>query len=103
MHMSTLMSELRRRLSAEDYHWYDASEEFNYGDDSFFHMERTKVMRGDIEIASCIYGYSGKKGEETGITHGWPSRIECWTPALGSEPVAATIDEILDALGEDAA
>lgn len=101
--ISPLMHRLRNELDAAGYEWYDASEERG-SDDYIYHMERTKVTRGfqtvdGIELASCIYGFSGPIGHETGSTHGWPYYIEGWPNGL-DEPEAMTIEEILEALAE---
>lgn len=94
--ISPLMSELRSRLNEEGFIWKDASEEFGWGD-YVYHMERTKVLGPEGQLASCIYGYSGPKGWETGSTYGWPDQIEGW-PHGTADPEPMTIEEIVEAV-----
>lgn len=99
--ISPLMQELRDALDAAGFHWYDESEEFESGD-YLYHMERTKVVRNPCtmdheEIASCIYGYSGAKGYQTGSSYGWPYCIEGW-PSGQADPEPMTVEEITEAV-----
>lgn len=99
--ISPLMQELRDRFDKEGIEWSDKSEEFGF-DDYTYHMERTKVHKDGVEIASCIYGYSGTKGHETGSSYGWPDCIESWDSSnSGGDPEPRTIDEIVATVKED--
>lgn len=94
--ISHLMTELRAKLNDAGFIWKDESEEFGF-DEYVYHMERTKVLGPEWLLASCIYGYSGKKGFETGSTYGWPDSIEGW-PTGSAEPEPMTIEEIVEAV-----
>lgn len=93
--ISPLMTELRARLTKEGYIWKDASEEFGWGD-YVYHMERTRVLGPEGQLASCIYGYSWQRGHETGSTYGWPDMIEGW-PHGTNDPEPMTVEEIIEA------
>lgn len=99
--ISQLMQRLRDELDAAGIEWHDASEEFGW-DDYVYHMERTKVVLGGEQIASCIYGYSGQRGRETGSTYGWPDQIESWDSSnSGGDPEPRAIDDIVATVKED--
>lgn len=99
--LSDLTEELRSKLDAHGIPWKDASEEFG-SDDYTFHMERTKVLNDDIEIASCIYGWTVIDDYLSGSTYGFPYCIEigCSQWFGSSEPEPKTINEIVDWLSE---
>ena len=100
--ISPLMQELRNRFGAEGIKWTDASEEFELDNGYVYHMERTKVHKNNVEIVSCIYGYSGTKGNETGSTYGWPDLIESWDSSNSEiDPEPRTIEEIIATVKED--
>lgn len=95
MEISEIMRELRSALGAAGIEWRDASEEFLYGDGdrAVYHMERTKVIDGDSEAASVIWGYSGIVGRETGSTCGWPDSLEVGSLYLGTaEPQPMSVE-----------
>lgn len=95
MEISEIMRELRSALDAAGIEWRDASEEFLYGDGdrAVYHMERTKVIDGDSEAASVIWGYSGIVGRETGSTCGWPDSLEVGSLYLGTaEPQPMSVE-----------
>lgn len=94
--ISPIMNELRKRLTKAGYIWKDASEEHG-GDGYLWHMERTKVLGPEYEIASCVYGYSDRDGVRDGSSYGWPNMIEGW-PEGQDDPCAMTIDEIIEAV-----
>lgn len=100
MEVSPLMQRLRDELDAAGIEWRDASEEFASGG-YHYRMERTKAMRDGEELASCIWGYGGPAGHETGMSHGWPDRIESWDPTnRGEDPEPKTVEEIMEAVGQ---
>lgn len=94
--ISPIMRELRDRLTEAGIIWKDESNEHG-GDGYCFHMERTKVLGPEYEIASCVYGYSDHYGVRTGISYGWPDMIEGW-PEGQNDPCAMTVDEIMEAV-----
>lgn len=94
--ISPLMDELRTRLNEAGFIWKDESEEFEWNG-YLYHMERTRVLGPEGQLASCVYGYSGPKGYETGITYGWPDLIEGW-PDNQENPEPMTVEEIVKAV-----
>lgn len=94
--ISPLMAELRTKLNEAGFIWKDASEEFGW-DGYTNHMERTKVLGSEGELASCIWGWSGPEGFETGSTYGWPDLIEGW-PHGQNDPEPMTVEEIVEAV-----
>lgn len=74
-----LMQKLRDMLDADGIEWHDASEE----------------LRGGIEIASCVWGYSVHDGIEMGITYGWPEMIESMDDENAGNPEPRTVEDIL--------
>lgn len=95
--LSELTEDLRQRLDAYGIPWRDQSEESREMDYQY-HMERTKVFLGDLEIASCIVGWTILKGQLMGITYGLPDRIEimCHSWFGTDEPEPKTVDEIVE-------
>lgn len=91
--ISNKMQALRDALEANGFGWLDASEDI-FIPDYHYHMERTKVIHDEHIIASCIYGYIEKLGEEIGSSYGYPEMIEAW-PNSFNDPIAMTIDEIV--------
>lgn len=100
MEISEIMRELRSALDAAGIEWRDASEEFLYGegDRAVYHMERTKVIDGGIDVASVIWGYSGIIGRETGSTCGYPDSLEVGSLYLGTAEPQPTSVEVCVAL-----
>lgn len=100
MEISEIMRELRSALDAAGIEWRDASEEFLYGevDQAVYHMERTKVIDGGIDVASVIWGYSGIIGRETGSTCGYPDSLEVGSLYLGTAEPQPTSVEVCVAL-----
>lgn len=100
MPISPLMQQLRDELDAAGIEWHDESEEFGW-DDYVYHMERTKVTRNwqtadCVQLASCVYGYSGREGHQTGTSYGWPDFIEGW-PDGQNDQEPMTIEAIIEA------
>ena len=99
--LSELTCELREKLDAHGIPWVDKSDE-ECCDNIMLRVERTKVMRGDVEIASCINGWTIINGKFIGITYGCPDRVEIMCQAwFGTkEPAPRTVDEIVSWLAE---
>lgn len=104
MRVSEPMQLLRDALDAEGVAWRDASDEWTRDSGYTYHMERTKVRdKSGSERASCIWGYTVLDGMTTGMTYGWPCKIECMSFLLGSsEPEPMSVEGIVSMLkGEE--
>lgn len=95
--LTELTKELRDKLDACGIRWRDQSEELSEGN-YIYHMERTKVFTGGLEIASCIIGWTIYKGKPMVITYGRPDQIEvkCSSWLGTNEPEPKTVDEIVE-------
>lgn len=97
--ISPLTQELRDQLDAHGFEWKDASSHEEIPScDHISHMERTKIMDGDQEILSCIWGYFETSGHKSEWSAGWPNSIEVLGMDVVYDVVAATIEEIIDYL-----
>ena len=91
------MLRLRSELTERGIEWRDDSESISVMIANHRHlMLRTKWDKDGME-ASVIWGYvRDYPHPERGVTYGFPDLLECWYVPHDREPLAMSVEEILE-------
>lgn len=104
MECGELTTELRKRLDAAGVEWNDNTDFFVCSqyirsiERTWIDDVRTKDPDYPVHQFSIIYGFiqDQKTGRKDSITYGYPEKLECWCPEHYPEPIAMSIDEIME-------
>ncbi len=93
--MSPLMLQLREALDQNHIFWFDDTEASNE-----IAMERTKIPspNGTSDLTSVVYIYPTGLTDGWGFSYGYPDMLEVWNQSWTEEPIAMTVEDILDRL-----
>lgn len=93
------MLRLRDELDRRGIEWWDESEWIPYAthrESSGILIARTRWIH-DGEPVSVVWGYQTTADGGFGMTEHWPVLLECWYRPTMREPVAMTVEQILEA------
>ena len=88
------MQRLRNELDAMNIYWCDDSEVI-YGRLYIRVMLRTKWQK-DGNHVSVIWGYYATPSYGHGLSFGYPDKLECYYHPNYNEPIAMSVEEILE-------